>query len=124
TGAIAGVPAAAPSVQRNSQAALDHAGGFVAARMPLLLPLNELGGLLQLGGVNLRQLSGHADVLEEHLHWIDAQPGGQVFERRHGDQAKLRVVWRTPSACRADVGRSEEHTSELQSREKLVCRLL
>src|SRR5690606_40939114 len=28
------------------------------------------------------------------------------------------------SGCRADHPRSEEHTSELQSREKLVCRLL
>src|SRR3712207_8313999 len=35
----------------------------------------------------------------------------------------------TPCSCRADplchgVGRSEEHTSELQSRQYLVCRLL
>src|SRR5690606_40868288 len=30
----------------------------------------------------------------------------------------------TPSAARASGSRSEEHTSELQSRENLVCRLL
>src|SRR5699024_12557743 len=31
---------------------------------------------------------------------------------------------RLPSACRSDPDRSEEHTSELQSRFDLVCRLL
>src|SRR5690606_39643460 len=30
----------------------------------------------------------------------------------------------TVSGCSTDSSRSEEHTSELQSREKLVCRLL
>src|SRR5690606_41899972 len=33
-----------------------------------------------------------------------------------------REVWRSPSAL--NLARSEEHTSELQSRENLVCRLL
>src|SRR5436309_11269449 len=35
-------------------------------------------------------------------------------------RAVARAARRTPSGCR----RSEEHTSELQSRENLVCRLL
>src|SRR5436309_16113303 len=30
----------------------------------------------------------------------------------------------SPSSCRPNADRSEEHTSELQSRENLVCRLL
>src|SRR5690606_41888660 len=51
-----------------------------------------------------------------------AQRGLQAF--RHG-QADLHLV--EPDAIRAarhDPVRSEEHTSELQSRENLVCRLL
>src|SRR3712207_7386637 len=36
-----------------------------------------------------------------------------------------RVRWRAlQTAARADIPRSEEHTSELQSRQYLVCRLL
>src|SRR5207253_6811353 len=34
-----------------------------------------------------------------------------------------RITWRTISRLRPDSGRSEEHTSELQSRGHLVCRL-
>src|SRR2546427_12934659 len=32
--------------------------------------------------------------------------------------------WRRSSACSAEIARSEEHTSELQSQSNLVCRLL
>src|SRR5690606_41716763 len=52
------------------------------------------------------------------------------FVRRSGGPCQHRSARRsTPSGCRADRGparllRSEEHTSELQSRENLVCRLL
>src|SRR5690554_7152100 len=38
--------------------------------------------------------------------------------------ASRRSVVRFPSACEELVDRSEEHTSELQSRPHLVCRLL
>src|SRR3712207_7222779 len=43
-------------------------------------------------------------------HRVGAQPPAQVAGHRH--------------AVEDDVGRSEEHTSELQSRQYLVCRLL
>src|SRR3989442_3283086 len=46
-------------------------------------------------------------------------PDGQLGLRGHGDGAR-----RDPRRERADPGRSEEHTSELQSRPHLVCRLL
>src|SRR5690606_41742749 len=37
----------------------------------------------------------------------------------------IRLLWRTSRAVRrSSLPRSEEHTSELQSRENLVCRLL
>src|SRR3712207_7821100 len=42
-----------------------------------------------------------------------ASPGGRRVHRRF-----------TVCHCRANGGRSEEHTSELQSRQYLVCRLL
>src|SRR3989449_7872860 len=48
------------------------------------------------------------------------EPAAQVSPRRgHRDDAPL-----LERAARGDRGRSEEHTSELQSRLHLVCRLL
>src|SRR3712207_6871896 len=47
------------------------------------------------------------------------------LERRDGDGAGRSVVGgRQPGRRLAAAGRSEEHTSELQSRQYLVCRLL
>src|SRR2546428_5071780 len=43
-----------------------------------------------------------------------------AHDRRVGVRVALRVVLARPDA----LGRSEEHTSELQSRSDLVCRLL
>src|SRR3712207_8404276 len=40
------------------------------------------------------------------------------------DITSLRDVYNTDVACRGRPERSEEHTSELQSRQYLVCRLL
>src|SRR5690606_20902208 len=48
-------------------------------------------------------------------------PGG--WPDRTGREADPGSGWSGPSRCAA-ADRSEEHTSELQSREKLVCRLL
>src|SRR5690606_42147590 len=42
-----------------------------------------------------------------------------------GAIARTTLAWEPPPAGHAEpLGRSEEHTSELQSRENLVCRLL
>src|SRR5215475_11868683 len=49
-------------------------------------------------------------------------PYTTLFRSRPPDAGISRVHPREPRAGRAD--RSEEHTSELQSRENLVCRLL
>src|SRR5690606_40906426 len=43
---------------------------------------------------------------------------------RDKDIAAARHTWQHAAALLADPERSEEHTSELQSRENLVCRLL
>src|SRR2546428_5234154 len=45
---------------------------------------------------------------------------GEWFEKLVALQARLRA----PNGCPWDHERSEEHTSELQSRSDLVCRLL
>src|SRR5438552_10025563 len=48
------------------------------------------------------------------------------FAARRGDQVDLRLLIPLPLADEGDLftGRSEEHTSELQSPDHLVCRLL
>src|SRR5699024_11645042 len=50
-----------------------------------------------------------------HVHYIPSM--AHVYERRHGTHFSVHIH---PS----DQTRSEEHTSELQSRFDLVCRLL
>src|SRR5207302_8571479 len=56
---------------------------------------------------------------------VDVYPGSQASGMRNvfrGDPFSDDVVWQAFSA--RGYARSEEHTSELQSRENLVCRLL
>src|SRR5690606_41292571 len=55
--------------------------------------------------------------------WLAASPRGRTWTSRPTTSACSTGPWRT-SALRPAASRSEEHTSELQSREKLVCRLL
>src|SRR5258708_35574649 len=56
----------------------------------------------------------------------DALPIYAFFEERSHSRAHRRCVGRIFSRvrCETDPGRSEEHTSELQSPDHLVCRLL
>src|SRR5690606_39313766 len=61
----------------------------------------------------------------------DQRPVQPVEDRRAEQQQRKKWQQAQPSAAReviareqADCHRSEEHTSELQSRENLVCRLL
>src|SRR5947209_15701791 len=55
-------------------------------------------------------------------------PYTTLFRSRRSEHraGARRAPWRRPSGSRraAATGRSEEHTSELQSRQYLVCRLL
>src|SRR5690606_41731000 len=62
-----------------------------------------------------RPAVGHRDRLHPD------RPGAARL--RHG-LGRGRRAGRGPEACRSRRRRSEEHTSELQSRENLVCRLL
>src|SRR3712207_7968328 len=60
-----------------------------------------------------------------HRELRDA-PGGAVrrLVQQVGDEVDLRRGDRRRERQLGDAGRSEEHTSELQSRQYLVCRLL
>src|SRR3712207_7626572 len=54
-------------------------------------------------------------------------PGGAVVgahEQRGAARSRVAVGRRVPAGRRLALARSEEHTSELQSRQYLVCRLL
>src|SRR5690606_42000129 len=77
-------------------------------------------------------------VLDQQVAWRERERTREIGERAGGVvlvvEAQLRrfleqgelgaIVVRLGEAGRQQVERSEEHTSELQSRENLVCRLL
>src|SRR3712207_7200647 len=73
----------------------------------------------------------HERVAEERLAREDGQHLGDDPHRRQDEDVHLRVAEEPEEvlpedrvAALLDVERSEEHTSELQSRQYLVCRLL
>src|SRR5690349_22039469 len=53
-----------------------------------------------------------------------AVAGGDPVKQQRGDQAAAEGCERQGVDAECEVERSEEHTSELQSRRDLVCRLL
>src|SRR5690606_41618264 len=82
------------------------------------LPISRQRRLEQVGGV---AGAGGAAGADQRVHFVDEQDdrlgaGLNLVDDRA--QALLEL------ALHAGAGRSEEHTSELQSRENLVCRLL
>src|SRR3712207_7107431 len=66
---------------------------------------------------------GHVQLLEEDAPHAQEGRGDERVGLVDGD-GRIVVVERALEAERADRRRSEEHTSELQSRQYLVCRLL
>src|SRR5690606_40930863 len=88
-----------------------------------------------LAATALAVLGATAIALQQrtYVHVVEVDPQGQVLSVRAAERqwtpneaadmiGRLRFVWRPlPFGC---AYRSEEHTSELQSRENLVCRLL
>src|SRR5436309_12391388 len=90
-------------------------------------------GLLQAHDVRptVRQPFHH--VVDPLLDRIDVPAGNAHGRGPSGVQSEIAVEWAVSSASESSVHafsaaaaapRSEEHTSELQSRENLVCRLL
>src|SRR5690606_40229800 len=67
------------------------------------------------------------DQVRHHLHQRGAHPRGRRVVGGHDEGAAAQAHRLDGQGMDAAVGpprRSEEHTSELQSRENLVCRLL
>src|SRR5438034_8814643 len=57
--------------------------------------------------------------------WTCSGPCGMSARTAVGDSPMMVTLWRsTIDQSRSGFGRSEEHTSELQSHSELVCRLL
>src|ERR1039458_1040881 len=75
-----------------------------SARMQAVLPLHDFGGLLQLGFVG-GLVRGVAEVLAEQSERIHAQLGGQILQRRTGQERRLRMVRSAPGARAARIHR-------------------
>src|SRR5262249_48423573 len=102
--AVAGVSAAAPSVDGQTQAALDRAVAALPARMPVLAPFGEFRCLLQLQAVDLGawRIVG---VLGEDFHRVHANFGGEILDGAGSDVSRLLVVGGAPGTLRARVDR-------------------
>src|SRR5690606_40489047 len=75
---------------------------------------------------DLREMQHRARALQ-CLRADDSMPHAMARQRQAHLRYQLRAMrdgHRCAGLARQDVRRSEEHTSELQSRENLVCRLL
>src|SRR3712207_8779002 len=62
------------------------------------------------------QTDGDTYVMFYNKDWLDNPDERKAFADKHGYELKVPDTW--------EELRSEEHTSELQSRQYLVCRLL
>src|ERR1035437_8552697 len=67
--------------------------------------------------------TGSIEPAQEYVHAWHFLFGG-AYEESHDDHSDAPAERRPPGDGRSFVPRSEEHTSELQSRQYLVCRLL
>src|SRR5450759_4109531 len=103
--AFAGVTRASPGVDGQAHSALDRTLAGIAAWMPVLLPLHQLGGLLQLSAIRVGSRSV-AEVLDPHVEWIHVDLRGEILERSRGDEARLWMVGRAPSSRAACVARN------------------
>src|SRR5256885_14399359 len=78
------------------------------------------GKLADSGHVRLKQIP----EVSRHLHGTDARRGPRRSRARSGGQDRVEGDGEPARARLRRGGRSEEHTSELQSPCNLVCRLL
>src|SRR2546430_13525222 len=73
-------------------------------------------------GRKLRRWQPHSYLLGRALQGRRRRGGGCAFRRGAGGAEPAR--WTSGRGAAASRGRSEEHTSELQSQSNIVCRLL
>src|SRR5690606_41101107 len=66
----------------------------------------------------------HVSQLEQEQRDLRQRLSGDTFEGMIGTSSKMQDVFSAIRKVATTDARSEEHTSELQSRENLVCRLL
>src|SRR5690606_40469464 len=94
---------------------------------PSLFPYTTLFRSYRLGRRRFRAVAGHVDdevVLDPVVHEPAQRcAAGEHFLAAFGADHAI-VPGREVAPGGGAPGRSEEHTSELQSRENLVCRLL
>src|SRR5207249_9125239 len=86
--------------------------------LPIFFDLGREGVFLQAGGVNRYRVGAHAGRVAAKSHQAFGVIDIDAIEERFATMQKV------PSIADSLKTRSEEHTSELQSRFDLVCRLL
>src|SRR5437016_12975803 len=103
--ASAGVPCPAPGAESETESAFNGAVARNAALMPILFPIHQLRGFLQLILVSLAAgFDCIVDILGEQVKRIHVQLGGQILKRRAGDVTNLRVTGGAPGSLRSGVG--------------------
>src|SRR5258708_23519038 len=103
--ASASVSCSAPGTESETESAFDRAVARIAARMPILFPIHQLRGFLQLMLIRLAAGFGCiVDILSEQVQRIHVQLGGEILKRRAGDVTNLRMTGRAPGSLRSGVG--------------------
>src|SRR3989454_72052 len=85
-------------VEAETEAWLDVSGGPAPAGVPVLFPFDQLRGFLEFLTIIRRSSPRQVRVLHEELERVHVQLGRKVFEGRHRDQTRLRVVRGAPGA--------------------------
>src|SRR6185437_4253353 len=101
--AVAIVAASSPGMDGETHAALVYAR-TLPARMPGALPADEISRDLQLVAVNIRARGRESDVPQHKIQRIHVELGSSILKGAHGNEAALRMVWRSPCARWANIG--------------------
>src|SRR5271157_403871 len=96
--AITVVTAAAPGVQGEAQPTLQRARRLVAPRMPVSLPLHQLSRDRELVAVSISALARELQIAGDEVVRIHLHLRGEIFDRAHGDDGRLRMIWGAPCA--------------------------
>src|SRR5205085_9863070 len=102
-----------------NRSAESAAGGIITS---LMLLTSSRGGGIRANRDNSSTL--YFSPAPPHVHSFPTRRSSDLGGAEHADEADLGGRARLTADEAAAVDRSEEHTSELQSQSKLVCRLL